>query len=392
MKTRMRTIVLLFVGALAAACTTPDPGIEPPTEPATPEGVEDVGILETTPAQGDQLTPAGDLVVTFTAAPTSVVLTLTDSDDALIEGFASEESGGRVHRFDPTDPLSPSSSYTLTIAWEPSAEGSVELQFDTTVHGPPVDEPAALPGRAFALDFSEARVSGAPGLGYWLRDSLQGLRLLMSVTDESLLDDGVAHVSVAISDWTGETQSTCRETAGLTFGPDAQLGTEDDAPGAWSNPVISLGPGPVRLPPLRTSLGFSEYRTSPFPVHEAALRGTFDPTLGSLVDGTLTGMIDLREVWLVSYHSCGSVGRGYAVDLYGELVGGIGLETCPDAASEPACLNLTIEGVKANHVPGLVIEPVSCADIVLGFLESGTCEEEAKAYDPDGDGAYQLCP
>ena len=115
------------------------------------------------------------------------------------------------------------------------------------------------------------------------------------------------------------------------------------------------------------------------------MSGRFGPEGQSLDQGVFAGLLDTRELAdLVDPDN-----EEALCELMEETVG-VSCVDCADGV--PLCLGLRVEDVLGSRLlEGEVVE-VSCADVVLSFLENGSCETQAGSYDVDGDGVYEGCP
>lgn len=318
------------------------------------------------------------LVAEFNAAPESVTITLTDSAGAEIAGEQTIGTNGRVVTFDPSEDLMSSAGYTMTVEWAPSDEdGSPFVNaFQTGAHGTALENPADMIGTVYNIDLAGATFVDPPGIGPILQSQIDGIAVLFTPIEEGTdFDAGELHVMGAIGDEEGNeiAQDLCSPTLAFT-NPDGILGNEDDTPATWDNPDMLLE---ADLLPLSIQGITAE-------IQDLVISGTFDPDLSNMRGGVFGGIIDTRPL-------VGALGSGESESEICDLVSstvGVDCIECTEGAGDNFCLSVRAEDLSADMVDGLTLEPRPCEVIIADTA----CEDEAAAYDSNGDGTYDLCP
>jgi len=325
---------------------------------------------------------AADLWVEFDIAPSDVSLSLAPASGGDLAGAVADSSNGRHVAFDPTDDLDPDTDYTFTISWTPSDVGPVEIDFSTGEHGEAVSNPNGLIGRAYSIDLASGTFVEPPGVGSLIQSQLEGLGFLMTALPESDLPGGAMHVLYATGEEAGPEvwQEPCTATVILTAGADQLIGTEDDEPGQWSNPEISIGP--TDLPGV--SLGM--FGTAG--LQAVFLSSTFHPDGDDLRGGRLEATLDTRPL---DTQLDPDAEEGAMCDLVSETVG-IDCEECGGELPGPFCLGVVVEDLVSDYQSSLTLETISCEDIIQVYESAGDCDSEALDYDADADGDYEGCP
>ena len=308
---RLALPLLTAAVALLAACETEPPGPEPDTGPV---------IVEVYPEPGATDVFGGDVMMArFDRAPDEAAISLLDPNGDSVAGVASESDDGLTVWFDPTDDLLPSSDYLMSVTREPS--DPVDVEFTTSRHGEPLGEDAdSLRSTVFALDLSEARFVEPPAGGSLFVTRLEKARVLIGFDDRSAFgieDQPAVHLIAALSSDDGTQQDPCSRTAMLTFGLDAEHGTDDDAPGSWEDPRLVIGPRDLQF-----VIGLLFWDVTEF-----EFRATFHPERTGWKGGVLAGTMDLRDIDPIVDPTAEP---GLVCDILG--AGGIDGFECPDGS------------------------------------------------------------
>lgn len=370
-----RLVSTLAALSLLAACDTAAPEPEPIDAPV---------IVDLSPEVDQQdFFWEDDLFVTFDRAPDSCDLALVDGAGEALTGLLEMDGSGRTATLNPDPRLEPSADYLLTVTFSPS-EGPIEIPFRTSAHGAPLgDEAVGLRDRVFAFDLSEAVFVEPPGLGGVLESQLDDANVLIGFTAGSQLDSadqpGLHFLTATGTDDDGDVvQDPCARTLSLTWGPDAQADTDDDAPAWWNDPRMEMGPRDL-------AFAVEEFSAT---VTEFLLEGTVHPDLGDIRGITIAGNIDTRALDPL-FDSEGNT--GIVCDML--EAAGLACEEC--GGEEPGLYCVT---ARAHHVaatwleghPPLVYQ--TCADVLDRFTATGECAGDVVRWDADEDGDYELCP
>jgi hypothetical protein len=272
--------------------------------------------------------------------------------------------------------LTPSSSYTAELRWEPGGQ-EVIWTFDTGPWGPPLEPEAPLADTEWALRLGVG--TAPPGFGPVLL-SLFGQPQL------ALRFDSARQPWAA--GWTYENGGGNLEVdrcAGIFApgaGPDGTPDSDDDVAASWDGPRLSFGPTQV---PIR-------HDELPTVLWDARFAIVIAPDASSAAGGTLEGWYDTRPLELLYDEStpCEILEeRGTA-----ECV------ACPDGSGDVKCHAFRIEGIRGEPIeplpwgddslPGPI--PPSCEDLINRFEQEGECGVDAGTFDSDGDGVYEGCP
>ena len=328
----------------------------------------------------DDFFVSSDLWVEFDRPVDDAGLSLAGPDDEQVPGAVTSDTPGRVYFLDPTDPLEPGQSYVFTVAWSPSTNSPLQLEFTTSEHGLPLDDPEDLIDRTFSVDLSSGTWVEPPGVGPIIGSQMDGTVVLMTATDDSDLSAGYAHVLgvLGVEEGGDVWQDPCVETMAMTAGPDGEVGTSDDTPSEWLDPRIVTGPVDMTF----TVQGMTTT------VKDAYMETTFAPDLGDAQGGIYEGTIDTRPM---AEELDPDGGPGAMCDLIWETVN-VACEECGDPDPGEYCLSTRVENLVSEYEPGLLLEPVDCIDIIDQWEFSGDCDSEAMSFDADGDGTYELCP
>ncbi len=286
-----------------------------------------VAVEATSPANGS--TSAyyrSDIAFTLSDPDASAVITTA------VAGHQATSSDGLTVSWVLDAPMDPSTAYTATLDY---CAGSVALSFTTSNLGTPMDDPASLLGRTYAVDLASARITEPPGIGSVLSGYLTTDILLgVSAVDGGSLDMLGA---VARADVSPDEQDTCSPT--FPF-PTADFTAE---------PYFAVGPQTVTL-----SIGGYDVDIS-----DLQITGTFASDGTYFGGGTLSGSLDTRPLSALVDDS-GDPGAicDLAINFGAECI------ACP-SDGEPYCLTLVADEILAEQVRRLTLVDVggtNCMD------------------------------
>ena len=265
-------------------------------------------------------------------------------------------------------------------------DGAPDDDDATLPTGPPVPDPSALTGRVYSLDLGGATFIEPPGAGAIIQKNLADQYLLFALTDDSDFDEAAQpglHVvggAGEVTDAGAVQQDLCEETINMTAGADREFGTADDVPALWANPALSLGPTELVI----------DVDGTDSTLQDLLIQGVYTPSMDAFTDGTLSGLLDTRTLDATLGGEEGAV-CSFVLEAYGVTC----LE-CGAPLPGEFCLTVVAENVTGALLPGTVLEPRSCDQIIWNWISVGSCQGEAESYDDDGngvlDGQYQGCP
>jgi hypothetical protein len=371
-----RIVVLLATLAALTACTTDPPG-------GPPEGEYPIAVeIAPEPGQTDFFW-GDDLFVRFDDRPDSIAIGLLDPDGDAMSGLQTVSADGRSATFNPDQPLAPDAWHIMSVDYEPSA-GPLEVEFRTDAYGLPLgDDAADLAGSVYLFELGDADFVEPAGMGAILREGLADAHVLLGFTEQSttaLEDQPGLHFLTAVSIEQGGTrvQDPCARTLAMTWGADAEPGTDDDAPAAWEDPRLRMGPRDL-------SFAIEELIAV---VSEFLLEGTVHPDRTDIKGMTIGGVIDTRAL---DGLFDGEAAEGAFCETL-EAATEVPCQDCPDG-SGAYCMTARAEGAAATLLPDhppLVAQ--TCVDVLDRFWEDGSCADGVPRWDEDGDGEYELCP
>ncbi len=300
-----------------------------------------------------------------------------------VSGTTAESSGGTVLTFSPDAPLEPSTDYDMTIHWMPNSAGDFTFTFSTGPYGNELATPAAtLVDSTYNIDLAGANFVEPPGVGPILQSQIGDIAILFMPTADSNFDTGELQIMGALGAVTDPVQNIvvqedCTETLAFT----------EQEPAEFNNPDMSVGP---------TDLDISIQGISAT-INDLNITGTFHPNGDDMRGGTFAGSVDTRPL----APELDPEGGEDAVCALVEETIGVECEPCNDDGTEPFCLSLLATEIVAERIDGLVLEMMTCVDIITRYVASGDCGddplpacdcEDAPDYDSNGDGTYDLCP
>ena len=374
-------LLLLPIAAFIAGCPTAD------DDDSSGDGDNpdpDVVITEANPDPQDpnNFYFRSDIWVRFDRVPDMAEITVTQGGTA-IDGSTAESSGGTVLTFTPAAPLIPSTDYELTIHWMPNSAGDLTYAFQTGPYGNELATPeATLVDSTYNIDLAAATFVEPPGIGPILQSQIGDIAILFMPTADSNFVAGELQILGALGEVTDPVNNTviqtdCTETLAFT----------EQEPAVFDNPDMSVGPTDLEI----SIAGVSAT------INDLNITGTFHPDGTDMRGGTFAGSVDTRP--LVDEIEEG--GDDDAVCVLVEETIGVECEPCNDDGTEPFCLSLLAEDIVAERITGLVLEMMTCVDIITHFEASVDCGgdmqpdcdcSDATDYDADGDGVYELCP
>ena len=315
-----------------------------------------------------------DAWVQFDEAPDSVTISIDGAP-----GTQSQDDN--LFSYDITNALDSTATYTMTIEWAPSTNSPLSFEFSTGPHGGVLTNEQDLINTTFEIDLASANFVEPPGVGSIIASQLKGFHLLFMPLDSSNFAEGLLHTlgGLGLEEGGGLVQDPCSGTLPFTYGDDGELGTADDVPAEWDNPRFVVGPTDLNL-----AIQGTEARLS-----DVFLNGVVHPDLDDMQGMTFAGILDTRALdGLLSDEG----GEGAACEFLADTLA-IECEECGEPFPGPYCLDALATDMVAVQVPGVVLEQLTCAD-VLDRVDTGECTaEDAADYDPNGDGDYSDgCP
>lgn len=257
---------------------------------------------------------------TDVAFGTAISFTLSEADDTAeittsIPGTQTTLEDGVTIVWQPSGALDPKTSYEVTLDW---CGGSSTISFTTA------DSFAQnVEGKTYALELQKASVDKPAGVGGMLSGYLPEFILMgvMSADTGSIQFMG----ALAVADSKPIEQDVCSET--LPF-PSADFKSQPDFAVGPQDTVLSVGGVAATL-------------------YGMTLTGTFaTPDGGSIEDGTLDGVIDLRDL-----------GDSLPIGA-DQICGFVGCTACPsDGASY--CIELAVSQLRGDVVDGLTLTEIT---------------------------------
>ena len=334
------------------------------------------GILEVAPEPDASGIFAARVTVTFDAVPQNGDLEVAEVGGGAVAGAQSDDDNGRTLIFTPSAAFAPNTSFEVTISQD--CTDDVTFEFTTGSFGDPVNPESALINRAYLIDLANATFTQPPGVGSLLQGFMADTYLLIQPAADSDLPNGEMHVMGAIGELDGGdvVQDWCAETLGWTAGSDGIVGTADDTPADWDNPVMTLE---------ADELGFDVQGVTTT-IEDLLLTAVFASDGASYVGGVFEGTIDTRglvglldsedpnaicdlvaDTVGVSCTDCGG-GEIYCLDVEAEDVGGTWLSnlfgglterTCSDIIDDSSCDNSDYTTTGEDSGP---IDPTLCPE------------------------------
>lgn len=308
-----------YLGILAAAMLVACGGSDKDDAPAGDDDDDDSAceneIISTFPAAGESGVYYRTAVeFTLDTASGDETITVSAGGDA-VAGTTSVD-GKRVI-WTPSAPLSPSTSYDVSLDWEC---GPTTIDWTTSDVGAEVDE-TNLEGYAYALDLSSGRFVKPAGVGAILEQFLtQEILIGVTAADASSIE-----MMGALGTDAGQ-QDLCTPTIEFPVAADFV-----------ENPYFSVVSDVLEL-----NIQGIDIR-----IDDLVISGAFAPDLGSIEGAVLSGAIDVRDL---------SDLLDMSADEACELVlsiAGVACEPCSDNADY--CLSVHVDSMTALRANGVTL-------------------------------------
>ena len=381
-------LFLLPLAGLLLLTGCPEPPADDDDDDSAPvtdddDAVELPYVVEMEPADGDaDFFYQDDMRVRFSLPVDEFAYTVTGPDGEVPVDL--ELGADRLEvTIDPLDDLLPSTPYQVHMTWSPAAsDEGYAFSFSTGLSGLEVD-PTALVQTVFLVDLAEGTWTQPAGVGAFVATQLGDWVLLMQVLEQSQLaleDHPGMHILGAGAERPtdgGIVQSDCQAALRMTAGPDQLLDTDDDVPGTLANPEFDFGP-------TRLEMMVNGNRVR---IDQTRVGGLFELDLASITGLSIAGVLDTRAL-------DGMLGEPAEEGAVCELVWETAEIPCEECGDPPGlfCLDVEVVDIPTVAVADVVIADRTCADVIGAFVADGSCDSEAAAYDPAGDGSYADCP
>lgn len=244
--------------------------------------------------------------------------------------------GSRVV-FEASAPLSPSTTYNVTLDW---SCGPTTSSFTTSAIGGPVSPPDTLIGKTYALDLGAGRFVEPPGVGSLIGGLLEQ-EVMLGVT---AADASIVHIMGALGDGAGG-QDTCTES--FDFPVDADF-TE--------NPYFEVVSDQLILDIQGISVVIDDLEVS----------GAFADDGSEIAGASLAGTLDVSILAdLVGSDPCALL-----------VTFGVECKTCSDGVTQ-TCLSVFVDSMNAAEQAGLTLETITAQDVACnascGTVTATTC-------------------
>lgn len=296
-----------------------------------------ISVAATLPEDGATEVFIGDTIeVTFSDVDESATLAVLTPTGAQVEGSLAWRDTTLVYT--PDAPLSPESSYTVTVDF---SCGDPSIAFTTSATGKPLA--ADLSDRTYDMSLDGARILQPSGVQD-LVESFLGTDVLAGVQSTSPSLQLLGAIATDGSD--PLTQDPCTPTVPFPTG-------DFDA-----SPSFVMGPSDETFAVGEAVLT----------VYDLEITGAFTAD-GRAVHGiTLTGLADTRQVGQILSDSASEQTACNLASAAGVLC-----EPCPDG--ENLCITIVADRISAAEVPGLTLAPVDDP------CDNALCSEEPECGD-----------
>jgi hypothetical protein len=339
-------------------------------------------VADLDPGQNEPAHPGNEPIrATFNIPPADTSdLALFAPGDLAVAGALTRASGDRELVFTPDESLAPETTYSARLSWN-HPDSPLVWSFTTSDAGNGLDDPPDLVGRTYLLALRDANITEPPNIGALLDGFLPEEPIVVGVSAESDFSPAAqpglhVHGAVAATAIAPYYQDPCQESFPLTYGPDAVLGTLDDRPADFQDPRVVIGPSSLSMTVQNVELN----------LRNLVMDGFWTPDLSALVLDSFTAVLDTRSL-SAAINPAG--GDGVACDLLWEAAN-IQCEDCIDGL--PYCVTVRAADMELPEQADQPFAPRGCAEIIDAYQASGACPLAAAAYDPNGNGAYPLCP
>lgn len=303
----MKKLSILALAALAVACS----GDKESAADTAPVGCT-ITVDKTVPTSG-----ATDFYYR-----SAVEFVLSDADSTAtvssttFSGTQSASEDGKTIYFTPTEPLSPSTDYTVSISLC-GGEQVADLSFRTSDLGGSMNDTGILANKGYNLDLAKARIVEPPNIGSVL-GSVLTTPILIGVT--SVSTDKIQMIGAIAKEGTTD-QDYC--TPSIDF-PEADFSKA---------PFFEIGPEDTTITVSGAAIKINQLQVS----------GTFASDGSYFGGGTLSGSLDARDI------ATALPDLGDADALCGIIAGfGATCESCPDG--QAYCLSLVADQITATAI------------------------------------------
>jgi hypothetical protein len=283
----------------------------------------------------------------LTGVDATAAATLSDASGNPIDGTSSVDPETGTVRFQPSQPLTPSTGYSASLSW---CAGNETISFQTSELGLATDA-ASLAGRTYELRLKGGRFTKPAGVMDMLMGSLTR-SILIAVTDVQP-DESITMMG-AVSEDAVTTQDHCAPTFDF---PTADFSTA---------PYFSAGPVDITL----------DVAGAPMQISHAVVSGTFSPD-GSYFGGTeISGELDAR---VLAPNLTSLLGEGANGDSVCAFFATLQADCVPCSTdSQTYCIEVLADSINAPQIPDQSLDEVLLANC------DPQCETIAEDCDTSG--------
>ncbi len=250
--------------------------------------------------------------------------------------------------WEPSAPLSPSTSYSATLTY---CQGATTINFTTSTLGTPLSSPDSIVGNTYALDLANANIREPAGI-----EGILGSYL----TTDILI--GIVSADASEVSMLGAIGTETTPTAQDYCDPSIPFPTADFS-GA---PFFNIGPAD-------TTLSVAGYSIT---IGDLVVNGTFASDGSYFGGGVLSGQLDTRPLdGLLS-----DTGEEGALCELASSVLQIDCQPCP-TDNQPFCLTLVADQIQADLVDNLILAEIAGNDCT--GCESWTFDTVPAAVDQE---------